>query len=188
MEPSPYVLDVVKPLERVATRLNDLVKSGALPAVSRVGMWSAVVNHAMERFVEAFSRVKKCNVPGRGLMALDVGQVYSRAVKLGPMLPGSVLHDKAYVDAFVSAFYLDHEADLLQWMAKNRHLYPLHQMRSIVRNGIGNALKKKQLSDVMAAVDAMYLLPSAGPSGAGSSAGGGASMLAAALGGAGSSV
>jgi hypothetical protein len=195
MEPSSYVSDVAKPLDRVAARLNDLVKAGALPATARVGMWSCVINHVMERFVEAFSRVKKCSVPGRGLMTLDVGQVYSRAVKVGPLLPGSVLHDKPYVDGYISAFYLDHEADLLQWMLKNRHMYPLHQMRAIVRNGIGAALKKKQLADVMMAIDAMYLAPAGGPgaAGAGGAAGPAGAQAAsasasAAAGGAGSSV
>lgn len=147
--------------------------------MSRVGVWSCVVNHMMERFVEAFSRVKKCTVPGRGLMTLDVGQLYSRAIKIGPVPPGALIHDKAYADGYIAAFYLDHESDVLQWILKNKQLYPLRHMRALVRNGIAAVLKKKQLADVMAAIDAMYLLPPDAPAGGAGGTGGVASVAAA---------
>ena len=165
MEPNAYVVSLSAPLARAAALLNSRVSAGTLPPVARLCLWSSIVSHLMERFSEGFSRVKKCSVPGRGLMSLDVGHAYARAMNQCPV-PALVLpRDKAYVDAYVSAFYFDAETDVLQWVAKNKALYPLRLARAVVLNGIGGALKKKQLKDVLAAIDAMYELPPLGGGG-----------------------
>jgi hypothetical protein len=92
-------------LSRATALLNERVRSGALPAVARVGGWSAIVSHMMDRFVEGYSRVRKCSVPGRGLMSLDVGTVYATCAKVGPIVPACLARDKGHVDTYVAAFY-----------------------------------------------------------------------------------
>lgn len=160
MEISPYVGAVTAPLQRVANSLNEKVAAGALPAVSRLTLWSLIVSHALERFVEALSRVRKCSVPGRGLMTLDVGHTYACATRAGPTLPAILPRDKTFADGFISAFYLESESDLLTWVFQQRSAYPLRHMRSLLLNGPIAALKKKQLREIANAIDALYLLPS----------------------------
>lgn len=194
MEINSYVGGVTAPLQRVATLLNDRVASGALPAVSRLGLWSCVVSHVLERFVEGFSRVRKCSVPGRGLMTLDVGHTYAFLTRAGPTLPTVLARDKSFVDAYVSAFYLESESDFLVWVAKARGGYALRHVRAVVMNGPIAVARKKQLREIVNALEALYLAPrddmpqSAAPSGAGGLGGGQiassvASALAAATGG-----
>lgn len=113
----------------------------------------------MERFTEGFSRVKKCSVPGRGLMSLDVGHAFARAMSLVTIPTILLPRDKAYADSYISAYYFDSEADVLQWVTKNKGLYPLRQVRAIITNGVGHTLKKKQMKDALTAIDAMYELP-----------------------------
>jgi hypothetical protein len=166
MEANAYANAIVAPLNRVSAMLNERVKAGILPAVSRVGVWSAITSHVLERFVEGISRVKKCTVPGRGLMALDAGAVYSAACKLAPTLQQFLPRDKTYVDSYISAFYFEHETDLLQWLVKQKENYTLRHVKAILTTGIGINMKKKPLKDAMTAIEAMYLAGSA--SGAGS--------------------
>ncbi len=85
MDPSSYTADLSPHLARATALLNACVASGALPAVSRFGVWSAIVSHIVDRFVEGISRVKKCSVPGRGLMSLDLGTLYAQ-VRRTPLL------------------------------------------------------------------------------------------------------
>jgi hypothetical protein len=173
MEISPYVGAVTAPLQRVATLLNDRVAAGGLPAVSRLGVWSSVLSHTLERFVEAYARVKRCSVPGRGLMTLDVGHTYAYATRAGPTLPSCLSRDKSHADGFVSAFYLESESDLLTWVFEHRQAYPLRHMRALLQNGPIAQLRKKQLREIANALDAMYLLPSeAAVAGGGGGAGG----------------
>lgn len=152
-----YVAAVITPLVNVAHSLNERVKSGALPAISRVGLWNAILSHVMDRFVEGFSRVKKCTVPGRGLMALDAASAFTAATKAGPVSLSHLPRDKSYVDAYLSAFYLDNDADLLQWIVRNKHQYPLRYTRAILLNGIGASMKKKQVKDAVYAIETMYM-------------------------------
>jgi hypothetical protein len=164
MEPNAYVTSLQGPLTRAASLLNMRVKAGSLPAAARVSIWSCVVSHLMDRFADGVARVRKCTVPGRGLMTLDVGHAYSFAMKQCPVPSLALARDKAYVDAYVSAYYFDSETDLLQWIAKNKAAYSLRLTRAMVVHGIAASLKKKQLKDVVAAVEAMYLVPTEGGS------------------------
>lgn len=159
MEPNAYVASLSAPLARAAALLNARVASGSLPPASRLCLWSSVVSHLMERFCEGFSRVRKCSVPGRGLMSLDVGHAYARAMGLCPVPTLVLPRDKAYVDTYVSAYYYNSEVDVLEWVAKNKALFPLRMARAIVDNGIGSSLKKKQLKDVITTVQCFYEEP-----------------------------
>lgn len=160
MEISTYVDAITTPLQRVAALLNERVASGALPAVSRLGLWSAIVSHVLERFVEAFSRVKRCTVPGRGLMTLDIGHTYACATRCGPTLPGVLSREKSYADAYVSAYYLESESDVLTWIVQQRSAYPLRLMRALLTNGpVGAKNKGQQARQLTNAIDAMYVLP-----------------------------
>jgi hypothetical protein len=159
MDRSDYTRELEGFVSRSTALLNERVKSGGLPAVSRFGVWLVIVSHVIDRFVEAFSRVKKCSVPGRGLMSLDAATVLAAAAKAGPIVPACLARDKTHVDGFVAAFYYDSEGDLLAWVAANRERYPLRHVRALLANGIGPGLKKKALKDVTAAVDAFYLVP-----------------------------
>lgn len=159
MEVNAYVANVTAPLARVAAFLNDRVHGGTLPAVSRLGMWSALVSHIMERFVDGICLVKKCSVTGRGLMMLDAGHVYAAAARLGPTAPAVLSRDKGYVDSLVSAFYFDNDGDLLPWMLHNKAQYRLAHMRALLTTGIGGSLKKAKLKEVVAAMEALYLVP-----------------------------
>lgn len=160
MEPSRYATSELPPfISKAANTLNDRVRNGGLPAVSRFGIWSAVVSHVLERFVEGYSRVKKCTVPGRGLMSLDAGTIYALCVKSGPVQPQCLGRDKTFIDGYVSAFYFDNESDLLEWISKNRPIYALHHVRGLLNNGIGPNLKKKNLKDVQTAIDSLYVVP-----------------------------
>ena len=163
MEPSRYVESLSAPLARAAALLNSRVASGALPPVARLCLWSSVVSHLMERFCEAFARVKRCSVEGRGLMKLDVGHVYARAMNACPVPALLLPRDKGHVDGFLNTAYFDGETDVLQWVAANRAAYPLRVARAVVLNGsLAASLKKKQLKDVLAAIDGMYELPAPG--------------------------
>jgi hypothetical protein len=122
-------------------------------------MWCTIVSHIMERFVEGFSRVKKCSVTGRGLMSLDVGTVYAACAKSGPVVPTCLSRDKSYCDAYIAASYYDNEHDLVDWISKNRAGYALRHMRAILNNGIGLTIKKKAAKDAAVAIDALYLAP-----------------------------
>jgi len=159
MEPSKYTADFLPHLTRAAALLSERVAAGALPAVSRLGVWSAIVSHVVERFVEGVSRVKKCSVPGRGLMSLDFGTLYAAAARAGPVVPGCLSRDKAHADGYVAAFYFDAEADLLAWVAAHRAAYPLRHARALLLHGIGGALKKKPLRDALVAIEALYCIP-----------------------------
>lgn len=169
MEASPYAANLTAPMQRAATILNERVASGALPGVSRLGIWSCIVSHVMERFVEGVSSVKKCSPGGRGLMTVDAGTIYDAAAKLGPALPQFLPRDKGYVDGYVSVFYYDSDGDVLAWMAKNKQQYSLRHMRAVITNGIGVTLKKAKLRDAMIALESMYLAvsPTAASGGAG---------------------
>jgi hypothetical protein len=97
MEPSKYTSDFSTVLNRAGALLAERVAAGALPPISRLGVWCAIVSHVIERFVEGVSRVKKCSVPGRGLMSLDVGTIYAAAAKASAVLPGCLARDKVRV-------------------------------------------------------------------------------------------
>jgi Protein of unknown function C-terminus (DUF2451)/Vacuolar-sorting protein 54, of GARP complex len=189
MEPNPYVSQLSTNLVAAAGQLNAKVKAGSLPPASRLCIWGCIVSHLMDKFADGVSRVKKCTVPGRGLMSLDVGHLYSVAMKQVPIPPQGVLpRDKSYVDAYISAYYYDSEGDVMQWISKNRGAYPLRMVKAIITNGIGASafgssttavvgsmmqLKvggtkggrpQQQLKEVLQAIDSMYLLASAASS------------------------
>lgn len=160
MEPSRYASVELPPfVQRAGALLLDKVKHAGLPAVSRLGIWCCVMSHILDRFVEGYSRVKKCSVPGRGLMSLDAGTVYALGAKAGPVLPACLARDRSFVDSYIAAYYYDNEADLLDWISKNRHQYALHHVRALVNTGLGPGLKKKALKDLQVAVDSMYVVP-----------------------------
>jgi hypothetical protein len=159
MSTNAYIPSITGPLARAAALLNDKVKSSGFPAVSRLGLWSCIVSHLVERFVEGVSRVKKCPPQGRGLMAVDLEAVYTFANKHGPTLLQCLSRDRSYADQYIAAFYLESEGDVMQWIGKNKSMYPLRFMRALIMNGIGANMKKKQLKDLMTSVDGMYLLP-----------------------------
>jgi hypothetical protein len=160
MEPSRYAHVELPPfITRSANLMHEKVKNAGLPAVSRLGIWCCVVSHVMERFVEGYARVKKCTVPGRGLMSLDAGTVYAQCVKVAPIIPHCLARDRSFVDSYIAAYYYDNEADLLDWITKNRTSYALHHVRALVNTGIGMNLKKKALKDLQSAVDSLYIVP-----------------------------
>ena len=159
MDPSKYTADLSPVLARATALLNERVAAGALPAVSRFGVWSAIVSHVVERFVEGAARVKKCTVPGRGLMSLDIGTIYANAARVGPVVPGCLARDKSHADAFIAAFYYDTEADLIAWVAKNRAAYPLRNVKALLLAGLGATLKKKPLRDALVAIESLYCIP-----------------------------
>ena len=118
---SDYVAAVYAPaLSRAAALLSDRVKAGTLPPVARLALWGSLLAHLAERFVEGVSRVKKCSVPGRGLMMLDSGALWDATARASPLLPGCLARDKGHVDGYVSAFYFEAEADVLNWVAQVR--------------------------------------------------------------------
>lgn len=159
MEPSKYTTELMPYFSRASALLTERVTAGALPAVSRFGVWSAIVSHVLERFVEGYSRVRKCTVPGRGLQSLDVGTVYAHAAKVCPIVPGCLLRDKSHADAYVAAFYYDSEADLLSWVTKNRAAYPLRHAKGLLLGGLAATLKKKALADALTAIECCYIIP-----------------------------
>lgn len=147
-------------LTRAAALLSERAASGALPAVSRFGVWSAIVSHLMDRFVEGYARVKKCSELGRGLMSFDVGTVYAHAAKVNPLVLSCLSRDKAHVDGYVKAFYETQEGALLEWMKAHRTAFPLRQMKALLVNGLGASMKKKEaLKHAVAALEDMYILP-----------------------------
>lgn len=170
-EPHPYVGHITAPMTRIAGLMQDRVVSGALSPVSRLGVWLCIMSHVMDRFVEGVSRVPKCSVPGRGLMSLDAGSIYLAGSKVAPTIPSMLPRDRGWVDTYISAFYLDGESELLQWMMKNKAAYSLRHVRAIIMHGFAQqrSVKKKQVAELMAAVESMYLLPPA-PATGGSSA------------------
>ena len=115
----------------------------------------------MDRFVEGYSRVKKCSELGRGLMSLDVGTVYAHAARVSPIVPGCLSRDKAHVDGYVKAFYETSEGALLAWVLAHRGAYPLRQARSLLVHGIGGVMKKPALKHALGALEDMYCLPEA---------------------------
>ena len=127
--------------------------------MSRFGVWSAIVTHVVDRFVDGFSKVKKCSVPGRGLMNLDSATVYAACAKAGPIVPSCLARDKVHMDGFIAAFYYDSESDLLAWVTQNRAAYPLKHMRALLLHGIGLGMKKKGLKDMLSAIEGLYLVP-----------------------------
>ena len=44
--------------------------------------------------------------------------------------PACLARDRSFVDSYIAAYYYDNEADLLDWIAKNRHQYALHHVRA----------------------------------------------------------
>ena len=165
-EPSAWAVNFLPFLTRAVAVLNERTAAGALPAVSRFGVWSAVVSHVMDRFVEGYSRVKRCSELGRGLMSLDVGTVYAHAARVSPLVPACLSRDKAHVDGFVKAFYETSEGALLAWVLAHRAAYPLRQARALLLHGIGGGLKKPALKHALGALEDMYCLPEAEPGGA----------------------
>lgn len=116
--------------------LNALVDAGQLPSISRFGVWSAIVNHLMDRLVEGFSRVRECTQMGRGVMQLDLQMIYAHAAKLGPVVPSCLPRDKAHVDAYIKAFYLPNGESLMAWVQDNCAAYPLWQVHRILDHGL----------------------------------------------------
>jgi len=160
MEPSKYAITDLPPyITRAANVLNDRMKNNGLPAISRFGIWTCIVSHIMERFVEGYSHVKKCTVPGRGLMSLDAGTLYASCTRASTIIPTCLARDRSFVDSYIAAFYFDNESDLLDWINKNRAAYALHHIRGLINYGIGPNLKKKNLKDILTTIDSMYVVP-----------------------------
>jgi len=172
-EPNKYVPELAACFQRVITHLNDAAKGGRLPHVSRLAVWSTIVSHVMERFVEAYSRVPKCSVLGRGLMSTDVGHLHSALSKMGPTHAAVLARDKAFVDTYISAFYLDTEAEVQQWVFKHKAAYALRHVQSVIVNGIGSSgkVKRKQVADLAAMVESQYLLAATTPAAGGTGGG-----------------
>jgi hypothetical protein len=161
MEPSKYAAADLPPcVARAGALLAERTRAGALPDDARFSIWACVVGHVLERFVEGFARVKKCSVPGRGLMSLDAGTVFALCCRASPVLPQLLARDRAFVDAWVAANYFDSESDLLDWVSRSRGAYTLRAMRALVNAGpLGASLKAKAKRDLLAAIEAMYVLP-----------------------------
>jgi hypothetical protein len=76
------------------------------------------------------------------------------------VVPSCLSRDKAHVDSFVKAFYETQEGALLEWMKAHRAAYPLRQTKSLLVNGLGATMKKKDaLKHALAALEEMYVIP-----------------------------
>lgn len=157
MEPSKYTSDLAVVLSRTASLLTERVTAGVLPAVSRLGVWSTIISHIIERFVEGVSRVKKCSPAGRGLMLLDIGTIYAAAAKAAPLLPGCLSRDKSHADNYLRAFYYDSEIDLVAWIKERHEAYPLRHAKALLINALG--AKKKLSRETLVAVELFYIVP-----------------------------
>ena len=158
MEPSKYAAADLPPcVARAGALLTERVRSGALPAVARFGIWACVVSHVMERFVEGFSRVRSCSVPGRGLMSLDAGTVFAQCCRASPVVPALLARDRSFVDQLVAAHYFESESDVLDWISRSRGAYTLRAMRALVNTGPMDKLKAKAKKELLAAVEGMWV-------------------------------
>jgi len=154
-----YVTRISHALDERVKVLNDLVAAGKLPSVSRFGIWSAIVSHIMDRMVQGFSQVKRCGDIGRGVMSMDLLQIYAHAAKVGPIVPSCLPRDKSHVDSYIKAFYGQNESSLMSWVEANKAAYPLRQVRSLLDNGLGSTLSAKVLKHVATAIDTMFCIP-----------------------------
>lgn len=159
-EPNVYVKQVGDAMERVARLLDDLTRRGALPSSSRSGVWACAVGHVMLRVVEGFSRVKKCSTAGRGLMQLDVKNLWLRIARVLTTSPDSIVRvrDSSYVVDYVQAFYNTTETDVMPWILQHKERYLGRHLRSIVENGIGPSLKSARVKELLASIDQMKTL------------------------------
>ncbi len=156
---SPYVAEYCSQLDGQVKALNELVASGQLPAVSRLGIWCAIVSHTMDRLVEGFSMVKRCCVEGRGAMQHDLQSIYAHASKVGPVLPPCLPRGPPHVVNYIQAFYGLSESSLLAWVEANKAAYPLRQVRSILDTGLAPSLGKAALKAAVLAVDRQFCVP-----------------------------
>lgn len=157
LEYNDYVRQISGGLERVALRLDAALSSGAVPTRLHRLLWGCIIGYALERMVEGFSRVKKCSMQGRGLMAMDVTAVWSRGQVLGPPLDPALLpRGKAWVDQYVQAFYYDREEDVLEWIRSHRASYSRRQVTALVTHGVGQGKKKKALRELLSKAEAAH--------------------------------
>jgi len=154
-----YVAECCKQLDAQIRVLNELVDAGKLPAVSRFGVWSAIVSHIMDCMVEGFSRVKRCGDIGRGVMQMDLLTLYAHAAKVGPIVPTCLPRDKQHVDSYIKAFYGLSESSLMAWVEANKAAYPLRQVRGLLDHGLGPSLNARVLKHVTTAVDTLFCIP-----------------------------
>jgi hypothetical protein len=142
-----------------ARTLNDLVAAGKLPTVSRFGIWSAIVSHMMDCMVEGFSRVKRCNDIGRGVMSMDLHVLYDHAQRVGPTVPQCLPRDKSHVDSYIKSFYGMSEGSLTAWVEANKASYPLRHVRGLLDNGLAPSLNPRVLKHVTTAVETLFCIP-----------------------------
>jgi len=113
----------------------------------------------MDRLVEGFSRVKRCGDIGRGVMSMDLLTLYARAAKVGPVVPTCLSRDKSFVDNFIKAFYGLTEAGLMAWVEAHKASYPLRQVRALLENGLGAAVKGKSYKHLQHALENYFCIP-----------------------------
>lgn len=135
---SDYVQRVQGVLGRAGRVLGTLRNRGALPPLGHLDLWTAVGGRLFTAAAQGVAGVPRASLEGRGVMAMDMNALAVATAKHGPTLPalvavapapsthsgvaavaghGRPLPDKAWVDAFIKAFYFeDLSTDALAWL------------------------------------------------------------------------
>lgn len=136
---SSYVDKILKEMEILRMRLNDIGNRVPLPKEVYIAIWENVAHLVTRTLVEGFSNAKKCSNGGRGLMQLDFTQLTSKFESFTSLRP---MPHKEYVELYIKAFYLT-EDKLEEWVKEHKE-YSTKQLKGLVSCTCQNNKKTRQ--------------------------------------------
>ena len=166
---SAYVRVILQEMAALRQNIDRLCDQGrAFSEEAAEMIWKSVVDTVMVRMVDGFSEVKKCSTEGRGLMCLDIATLEKgiKDIKGGTTLFGggaTIVRGRLFVDAFVKAFYLERDEDVLEWITNHKNdNYDKKHLLNLVKNGVGQQSRfrfaPKKLQGILAQVESIIMV------------------------------
>jgi len=139
------------------SRFSEAINYTKLPDDMVSQMWEHAIKACSEVILDGLSMVKRCTMPGRSMMSLDLSYVESN---FKFMVPAHVLVNLRIVDAYIKAFYLPWE-DLPKWVEVNHAEYGRTRIMTLfnlivdrVNSMEGRNLKKAEIRAMVSQIDA----------------------------------
>eukprot|EP01117_Protostelium_nocturnum_P007743 TRINITY_DN2771_c1_g3_i1.p1 TRINITY_DN2771_c1_g3~~TRINITY_DN2771_c1_g3_i1.p1 ORF type:complete len:978 (+),score=333.39 TRINITY_DN2771_c1_g3_i1:163-3096(+) len=135
LDSNPYVGRIVKEWQNFDVKFKYINKTAGIPKKVQEEIYLQLSKVTMEQIVEGYSRVKKCDQPGRSLMSLDV-------TTLETLLRKYLDHPRTEFAMNYIKAYFEEEKNILNW-CKEHPEYSLRQILSVINVGVGNTMARK---------------------------------------------
>jgi syndetin len=155
--PNDYVVHIVRKCGEVWGGMQ-IYSDGAIPAGARDDVWAALVQHVMDAMLAGVMGVSRCTPHGRALMTMDLLALQNGLDLINHVSRQRVPRGCDHVNDYVKAFYLS-EDELLEWIRRHKHAYTKPALASLIRHGVGSAMAKKELRDLVLRIDAILSTP-----------------------------